>query len=71
MKIAYPVSFGILMVTLVLTSFLTVALHSLLAWLAILNLGLICALRWAAHSETTGGFVAVFGDWINARVKRF
>ena len=37
----------------VLTALLTVALHSLLAWLAVVNLGLIVALRYAAHSETS------------------
>ena len=64
MKIKYPVSFGILFVTLVLTALLTVALHSLLAWLAILNLGLIIGLRFASHSETTDGVVARFTEWL-------
>ena len=54
MNIKYPISFGILFVTLVLTALLTVALHSLLAWLAIINLGLIVLLRFAAHSEIDG-----------------
>jgi hypothetical protein len=64
MKIKYPVSFGILMATLVLTSFLTVALHSLLAWLGLLNLGLIASLRFVSHSETTDGVVARFTEWL-------
>ena len=66
MKIKCPVSFGVLMATLVLTSFLTVALHSLLAWLGLMNLGLIAVLRFAAHSETNGGIVARFTDWLTA-----
>lgn len=54
MNIRYPISFGILLAVLVLTALLTVALHSLLAWLALVNLGLIVALRFAAHSEING-----------------
>lgn len=67
MKIKYPVSFAILIGALVLTALLTVALHSLLAWLAVINLGLIIALRSAAHSETTDGFVARFTNRITQR----
>lgn len=69
MKIKYPVSFAILIGALVLTALLTVALHSLLAWLALLNLGLIVALRFAAHSEATDGLVARISDWLNGYFK--
>jgi hypothetical protein len=58
MNIKYPISFGILIATLVLTALLTVAIHNLLAWLAVFNLGLIVLLRFTSHSETTDGIVA-------------
>jgi hypothetical protein len=53
-SIKHPVSFGILFATLVLTALLTVALHSFLAWLAVINLGLIVALRVVSHAEGDG-----------------
>lgn len=53
-EIRYPASFWMTIGALVLTAFLTVALHTALVWLSIINPALIGGLRFVAHSEVDG-----------------
>lgn len=66
--IKHPVSFYMLIVTLVLTALLTVALHSFLAWLALINLGLIILLRFASHAEADGRMTH-WMEWVTSRLR--